>query len=161
MRVMGVDPGSKRTGVVVLDIDGRDVNVVHRAVLARTDAESIDEYAESCAMQIIPVILDKKPAIVGVEAFKAPSPFRGMVAPLQLVETSFMVGHTYRACYCAGTTVLVEPGGHGDHPISTYPDALVGPRETTGTGKSPWQHARSAHDVALAAVGTHRLKETA
>jgi hypothetical protein len=88
---------------------------------------------------------------LAVEDVVAPNPHMGLTNVSALIETARLVGYL-QALY---PVVLVPPGGHGKAPLQTYPEALVGPRETAGTGRR--RHLRSAWDVAGAAPGAARI----
>ena len=89
--------------------------------------------------------------VIAVEDVVAPNPHMGLTNVSALIETARLVGYL-QAVY---EVVLVPPGGHGKAPLQTYPEALVGPRETSGTGRR--RHLRSAWDVAGASAGAGRV----
>ena len=93
----------------------------------------------------------REPVPIAVEDVVAPNPHMGLTNVSALIETARLVGYL-QAVY---PVVLVPPGGHGKAPLQTYPAALVGPRETAGTGRR--RHLRSAWDVAGAASGAARI----
>lgn len=76
----------------------------------------------------------------------------GLIDPGPLIQTAKLAGAVTQAF--AHTARLVRPAGFGPAMPSravlcaAYPAGLIGDRETTGGGKTRWQHLRAAWDCA-------------
>ncbi len=163
MIVTFVDPGSRWTAVVTRDLtrglDGlRGWSVHDRRELSTEDAvgeivEEVDRQAAEATGLVGWTGLDLR---VGVENTVAPSSHIGgkvrRINPEQIIATAQVVG----AMIARFGATVIDPAGFGAPVasravlVATYPAELIGPRETTGSGKSPRQHARAAWDGAHA-----------
>ena len=168
--IVGVDPGGRVTGIVARHRDrliAHDVIARDGRVNARTIADAgyawrvlsgvEDAYhqASKLARQIAfnPVGLR---LCVAVEGLTPPTPHRGMTNPAGTLAAAVVLGAVLGRWPGA---VVVPPGGHGAGPLAAYPAELAGPGEKAGTGVL--RHARSAWDVAGAAVTLLRVAEAA
>ena len=146
--VLGVDPGGQSTGLVLRDRD----ELRHGEVVKRGDRDMAPYMLDVIsAMSAFTV-----PALVAVEDVNEPSPHMGMVALRGLLDTAQVLGAVLSQWPHA---VVVPPGGHGKGPLAAYPAELVGARERSGAGRL--RHARSAWDLAGAAVRQVRLADAA
>lgn len=155
MRVVGVDPGGRWTGIVHRDGD----RLVEAWLLERED-ESIAVFAQRVVSRLQRVLCGEllrggvvaRPDVVAVEACRAPKPWmHGRVQftrPDGIIDTAVVFG---AVCTVVpeDRLVVVPPGGHGSGPLTGYPPEMVGGREREGTGKR--RHLRSAWDIAAAA----------
>ncbi len=147
-RSVGVDPGSRETGVVVLD--GK--KVVDHCVVVRP-ADDRDRVPGSRYLnEVVDAVADAVTtagdgSVFGVESVKKPNPHMGLISVTGLLGTAAVLGAVLAVFPQA---VLVEPGGHGDGPVKAYP-AELRPARGQGKGKDRLRHCRSAYDVALAA----------
>lgn len=141
MRVLGVDPGCRQSGIVLCDGD----HVIAHEVLERFDRAPLP------GVDYLMLVVGKVRAYphdwLAVEGVTAPTGFAGGERhPISLdgVLGAAMVLGAVVAAAPAGVAV-VPPGGHGSLPLSAYPAVLVGARERSGTGRL--RHCRSALDV--------------
>lgn len=153
--VLGVDPGRRWCGFCVR----RGDDALARAVLAREDHEDLHTWARACRDRALQYVAKWRPTLIAVEGVESPNPHVGMVRPLDTLETAFCAG-LIAGCVPSATidVVIVEPAGHGTSALHSYPETLIGGRETTGSGKAPMQHARAAYDVAGAGLFIHRAE---
>jgi hypothetical protein len=160
MNVVGVDPGGRYVGIVVLNGLGALISARvmdrHQWVPDRNDlarwgrvvVEMIDKLCEG-------------ECLVAVEGVKAPSFFAGqangkarVTNPTGIIETASVFGAVTGVFADA---VVVPPAKNGAALDRANPDEI---RKGVRLG-GPSDHARSAYDVARAAVKLNRLKEMA
>lgn len=152
--IVACDPGCRESGVVARS--GRDLlgaSLVMSAAEAgalpdaRYVAEvlaAIAEYRERGGLEA--------PAIVAVEAVTKPNTHHDgqlrFITPIALIGTAIVYGAILGVYPDA---VVVQPGGHGQAPMVSYPEIL---RPTSGQGKGydKRRHVRSAWDIAGAAA---------
>ena len=163
MKVVGVDPGGRSTGIVLRSRD--DVEAVE--VIVRDDEEDYRPGSGYLAqvLDVIAAVREKGRSstgrwpIVAVEDLHRPTGFaRGAASghrtpldPAALIGVAVVLGAVLGVYPDA---IVVPPGKNGSHPLPIYPQALIGgphnerwPRaEPAGTGVL--RHARSAWDVA-------------
>jgi hypothetical protein len=171
---VGVDPGSRETGIVARD--GRDLT--GWAVIDRHQTEpGTDRPGHATLAEIEAAVrcLLTDGARVAVEEYLPPNPHvswtggRSTVTYRDAINTALVIGWMLRAFPDA---VLIAPGGHGSQLLATYPRALVTDREyahavrrRTLTRAAPqnsaMRHARSAWDVAGSAAMADRLHRAA
>lgn len=156
MIVLGVDPGGASTGFVLRD--GRTLlahDVLDRDTAPRT------LWVEACVEAANNMALEATVDLVAIEDLNDPSPHMGMTSVRGLIDTAVVIGAL--VCWAqdpvTGVDVtLVPPGRHGRAAegygraglLAAYPHELVGPQETSGTGRL--RHARAAWDCAGAAA---------
>lgn len=95
-----------------------------------------------------------------------------LIDPSPLIATAQVGGAVHGWAQARGLPVrFVTPDRHGTPDLpdgapkalarqvleQSYPPELVGARETTGRGKSPWQHMRAAWDIAETARRERRM----
>lgn len=154
MRVLGVDPGGRHTGIALSDrVSGEDSGMV----ITRDAGETIDAYAARAAKTITGLLATVD--LCAVEGWRHPNPHLGIANMTGLLDAVFVAGYFTAEAASSTVVVLVPPGGHGSSPLAAYPHRLVGPGETTGTGKL--RHARSAHDIARAGLVIYRQQGAA
>lgn len=155
MRIVGVDPGGATTGVVLRE--GREAR---RAILVSPDKgaaferylRDVIEAVEDCMDDAFVGFEAELLPLLAVEDVVHPNPHLGIANLDGLLATAQVLGAIRWAA--AGwererrisRLVVVPPGRHGSAPLSAYPGALVGPRETKGSGTR--RHVRSAWDIA-------------
>lgn len=150
--VVAVDPGGRHTGIVL-----RSGAILHYwALVSRQGHEPLDWYlgevidtvtkAKERARELALLNLFDAWALLAVEDITDPTPQMGITSVRGLIDTAQIIGAI------SGHWVItrVPPGGHGSHPLSTYPEKLVGIQEKSGQGRL--RHVRSAWDVAHTAT---------
>ena len=146
--VLGVDPGLNETGLALRQGDA----VLRACVVQRAEGQEDGAYVTEVAEALAEYAGEHPGLLVCVEGVEEPKWFiQGKARPVNtrgIIGTATVLGAVLGAFPNA---VIVPPGGNGSAPLSTYPAALVGPRETTGTS-GLLRHARSAYDVAGAAL---------
>lgn len=173
-RIVGVDPGGRSTGVVALRFHQGKPYLLYQALVTRDDptaaqrlngettltrhireslhtvriATGDERLLDSFQPRIDPNVL------ICAEDLTDPNPHLGMTAVRGLIDTAQVLG-AIRAAY--PNSVVVRPGRHGSHPLSAYPDQLVGPNEKKGAGK--YRHLRSAYDIGVAGSRLARRNE--
>ncbi len=154
--VVGVDPGSRWTGLVAR----RGDELLDHAVLEHPGGGAAMVSAEYLVVVVGWIghwVDDMEADLVGIEEASPPSGRRrdGVIEPIapgSLIGLGMVIG----AVLSYYPDALVVPQS-GAAPLSTYPKALVGPRERTGTG-GKLRHARSAWTVAFGAASMARMK---
>lgn len=144
---IGVDPGSRETGIVARQ--GRDLlghQVVRRTTKDRfPDVCYIDEVL--CAIWRFGKLPDARGGLLAIEGVEPPNPHLGMSNPTGVMGTSIVLGAVMGE-FRHSPVVLVEPAAHGQAPLRTYPPELIGEKERRGAGRL--RHCRSAWDIARA-----------
>lgn len=174
--ILGIDPGSRWTALVARHATATtDVGLLAWQVLDRNDLDDTaitawtDHVLGRCAWVATSVARDTDHLTVAVEAAVAPNPHLGITNPAGIIDAAVLVGGVL-GLY--GHQAVVVPAGRHGYAVPdgitgktarrilerAYPADLIGPRETTGRGKSTRQHARAAWDIA--GVGA-RLASTA
>lgn len=171
--ILAVDPGARQAGAVVRR--GRDLKA-WVTVLRDDPTSPVAEWAgEVCdALETMVGWYDAPSTVLAVEGVNAPSPHMGMTNVAPTLDTAWVAGAVGAWGRDLGLPVLVVPPARHGAPVEgltgraarqvllqKYPDVLVGPRETTGSGKGHLQHARAAWDVAGAAALQLRLERGA
>lgn len=155
--VIGIDPGSRNTAIVVRDGD----QVILASTYVRIGNQDPVEYAFE-VVDYIQGIRDQFPTIpMGLEGIKDPKGFnrgkRAAINPKDIVRTGIVVGAV--AVAWRKEIIMVPPGGNGSQDISQYPLALKGRRPKTLLGDSHGagtrRHEQSAFDVAGKAAETY------
>lgn len=159
--VLGVDPGGTETGLIAR----RGDELRWHEILTRDPTTGYAGWADQILRRALDVrrhlfgqdMADSagsggnvRPALLAVEGVVEPHlQHQRLIDPRPLLRVAYVVGHFdgYGRCH-PGQLVIVRPGRHGQAPLDTYPQALVGPRERKGTGRNPLRHCRSAWDVA-------------
>ena len=155
MIICGIDPGYRETGICWVDTRreaGSDV--IDHAVIRRgfdgIPADDLKAYRLAIAGALV---AGGSAALYGVEQIKPPNPHvrRKAINMTYPLITSRVIG--WLDVILQGQHVIeVEPGGHGQGVLAAYPKVLFGSRTTSGTS-DVLRHARSAYDVAHAALG--------
>jgi hypothetical protein len=159
---VGIDPGSRYTGIVARN--GKQC--LHAAVIDAND-DPVTYRTRICQGYITALMTfaDDRDASVAIESISAPKPFidgrKTFTRPADLITLGRILGYLEHALPHA---VLVDPDHHGSRPWGTYPDELItaGERRTlqplkTAGQSSQMRHARSAWDVTLTAERAARL----
>lgn len=158
--VVGVDPGARATGIVLVGgsglVAGVTVENLEGALLPPPG-----EYVERVLNVVADLAASVPGCVVAVESVTRPSwhvaksASRGAAGnPTALLGTAVVLGGVLGAYPGA---VLVRPGRNGSSPMGAYPEELVsaGERRKPGweirVGGGKLRHQRSAWDVALAA----------
>ena len=145
--ILGVDPGGRQTGVVVVDDRGRlrGRATVRRPAKVR-DGRLDVAYLAAVTAEVAAGVAVARGAelavdVVAVEDVRRPTPQAGArpTNPAGIIAASGVAGAVLAWAAGRGLTVeLVAPARHGKAPRQTYPDELR-------------EHERSAWDVAHAA----------
>lgn len=164
--VLGIDPGAQTAMVV------RDGDRLLAAHVLELDLEHRLEWSiDTTGLEARTLLETHGVELVAVEGAVAPTAWHNgkikITDPAPIIGTAHLVGALV-GCLAA---TIVPPAGHGlKVPAGTpakaarrmleslYPPELIGPRETTGRSKTPWQHKRAAWDVAGAARQAARLR---
>lgn len=157
--IIGCDPGSRYTGLVVRLRD----DVVDHAVLQSLVTRKRALPPASYMREVVAWIRAAKTHVEGyghevhiaVEGLVPPGGYArgGERIPLTDPGTHMGLAGVWGGVMDAFPDAIeVRPGGHGEAPLRTYPPELVGERERRGAGILG--HARSAWDVAGAAKRT-------
>ena len=158
--VIGVDPGSRYTGVVVRDGDVP----LYSATLVRPDEMSATEWAVHVTKELHQVCAMFPNAPMGVEGVSDPKGFqngkRSPINPRDLVRAGVVLGAVVGVWTEAH---IIPPGGNGSQHYSHYPSELIGRRPKTlpgaSNGAGTRDHEQSAYDVAGKAA-KHFYKQT-
>ena len=188
--IIAVDPGERWVGAIVRrGPELVDHDVVHRDGPDGDDPDALDRWLDDVTgmlERLLETLGDPIDAwrTVDLVAIEYTGPPRGhargrdghLIALGPLMVTAQVGGAASGWGRGHGIpTAFVRPQRHGalDLPdgtpprvaraalLQSYPAALVGPRETTGTGKSPRQHARAAWDIAAAGALHLRVRRAA
>jgi hypothetical protein len=157
MKICAIDPGSRYTAIVVRDTRGAtlDDELIGWLVIDRKDlvTQDLSSWITEVGQYVKYLINKHGPVRRVIEAVSAPNPHLGITNPAGIIETAAVLG----AIVGMYGAAIIPAGGYGA-PVASrailcaaYPSALVGPRETTGSGKGLRQHARAAFDLAGAA----------
>lgn len=159
---VGVDPGARQTGIV------RRVGqeLLDYVVVDRADVEpaAVRPGRATFAAVADAVLALAAGGPVAIESLRGPSPHvrrqdgNSLINPITLIDTARLVGYLEAMLPDA---VLIEPGGHGNRPLGSYPAQLVTPRERASALRrggllrpaahnEPQCHWRAAWDVAEA-----------
>ncbi len=164
MNILGIHPGPRHTGLVLVDFGPLGARLLFHTTVGR-DAPVIDPplpvplpYLE----RVFDTAARLKPHLIGVENVAPPSRAALNVASTvatcpeaPTLATSIVAGY----CMTFGQlapVVAVVPDGNGAGPLGTYPEVLVAEDERrnpqwrmkTSTGHAPLRHVRAAYDVA-------------
>lgn len=146
---IGVDPGTRETGVVSLDHRG---HILAGCLIIWEPHDTWLTHATEILDTVISYRLkhwDGLDGMVHVEDVVAPSPHLGVIDPSPLLGVAKIIGRLVTGLERERLQYhLIRPGGHGKALLASYPKQLIGDQETVGTGKL--RHLRSAYDVALA-----------
>ena len=143
---IGVDPGTKTTGVISLAGNG---DILAGSLISWADQDTAMSHAD----EIIECVNDytaswDKPGRVHLEDVVAPSGHLGYIDPGPVIELARLIGFLLGVERPSPLQWhLIAPGGNGSNPLATYPSRLINDGEKVGTGK--YRHLRSAYDVAL------------
>lgn len=162
--VIGVDPGSRYTGLVVrLGNDVVDHAVLEsthdqgnrRAIPPMTYVREVIAWVDALKAHVESFGHD---VAVGCEGVKAPNMYHdGEKAPLTDPATHMGVAMVFSGVMVAFPDAIeVRPGGHGENLLRSYPAELIGPREKRAFGSGILGHARSAWDIAGVATRVAR-----
>lgn len=152
--MIGIDPGGTYTGVVARPTRDLKARPTYGAVVVRGQDSPLPLYLLEVLDTIEKAIgLDSGPQAgeISVENVRPPTGWKDServpIHPEGLLLTGVVLGAILGRWPNA---YLVEPAGHGSHPLQLYPTDLIGQRERQGTGRR--RHARSAWDVAGVAL---------
>lgn len=169
MRVLGIDPGGRQTGVVVVEGDQPVDGTV--AVFIRGDVEPCVAYARRVGdwlFERYEISLSGPDCgidLVAIEGVVAPTPHMGLSNPAGIVDTGVVFGALWADLTFhdppSFPAVEVAPGGHGEQRARLYPAALRGRAPLAGDPGGDRRHVRSAYDVALAGRTQHRIGSAA
>ena len=150
-RALGIDPGAKNVGVVVIENSNRGDNVLYSETIVNTSVLDKD-FADKTCEKIKEIINQYKPDAVGIESVAVPrTHIRGkkqLISPASVISLAFNAGAIYNQC--KGLNVyMIPPKGNGSG--SDYPECLTGrrPKNLSGESHGTRQHEKSAYDVAF------------
>lgn len=174
--IVGVDPGARSTGVVVIDTaaDDRHGNralprLLARCTVLRDPAEPMLEVSDLYLGDVLGIIRDAtngalgrdaggldplRVDVIAVERVTAPTGFAGgkrhTLDPAPIMATCVVLGAIIGRAWAPAELVTVRAGARGQGPAAAYPPELLdrGGR-VAPAGKR--RHERSAYDVARAA----------
>lgn len=144
--VVGVDPGSRNTGVAVRRLD----QLLWGALERRGDLGALPgpDYLVEVLTTVeraleIGAEVTTGDVLLCVEAVTPPNPHLGITNTTGVLGTAMVVGALLGYFE---EVLLVPTGAHGSGPREAYPPGLWGVRERTGGGR--YRHVRSAWDIA-------------
>lgn len=104
-RVLAVDPGGERCGIVVR----RGDDLLTWSLVER-GGETSAEWAEVVLSYVDELIGDRQPDVIAIEGVGEPNPHLGMINVAALLDTAVVFG-AFVATIGADTAVIVEPAG--------------------------------------------------
>lgn len=141
MKVLGVDPGAKHTGICVVEVDER--RPVYFTCINKAPYESNSMYVKGIEKHLTKIWIDSvnnpRETVVeltAIEDFNEPTPGMGMTTT-DVVTAAYVTGYLHAY---SGPVVVVPPGSHGAQAASWYPKEIQ--RVKDG------RHIRSAYDIA-------------
>jgi len=155
--ILGVDPGSRYTGIVVrrgdellacLTLTRRGIDNLPTAIYLREVVYAVLRFWETHQADLI-----------GIEAVQAPSAFQGKSGEAHFSNLDGILGTAMVVGAVEGFfphAVEVAPARMGKAPMNAYP-AELRPATGQGKGKDNKRHMRSAWDVAGASSAADRL----
>lgn len=172
MIVVGVDPGARETGLVVISAGiGRlgSEQLVASLTIRRDPGGDLLEippaYLEDVIVAVSAAVREHDADLLAVESLRKPNAHhRGKLKPIDpagvmatAVVWGALVGRRY---YTADATavqaVAVPPGRNGSLPLAAYPEQLR-PTRGLGRGADKLRHERSAFDVARRAPAAYAV----
>lgn len=163
MIVVGVDPGARYTGIVVVNASTR-VLIGHSTVqrdASRPQLPLDGEYLFNVIDTFRAMSAAYPRALVGVEVITDPTRHMGRAAynVEPLLATALLAG-VIVGLSADGAVVQLAPAGFGGAALGQYPEGLVSPAEArkpgwrtrVGGGGAKLRHERSAYDVAIRAA---------
>lgn len=157
MKVLGIDPGAKYTGVSLRDL--AEETILLSSTYVKPDSLDIYEWARFLPSLIQQEVLQHYQVdVIGVEGISAPKGYqngrRSPLNPKHIIFTAILVGGFLLEFKDA---VVVPPGKNGS--TGVYPDELNGRRPKTllgsSVGATTRNHEKSAYDVAGEAFFIH------
>ncbi len=151
--MIGVDPGMRETGLVLINDAG---DVINAMVVERSKTQSEPAYVREVLVAIGEYWSGLAPDArqIAVEGVVAPNPHLGLTNPNSAIRTGVIYGAILGAY---PDVITVEPGGNGSSDPYSYPVDIQPPRPGM-SGKDWKRHLRSAYDVALRAKKLQRLE---
>lgn len=150
-RALGVDPGAKNVGIVLIENGNRGDNVLYSGTVVNTSVLDKD-FADKTCEKIEEIINQYKPNAIGIESVAVPRTYikgkKQLISPASVISLAFNAGAIYNQC--KGLNVyMIPPKGNGSG--SDYPECLTGhrPKNLPGESHGTRQHERSAYDVAF------------
>lgn len=153
--VLGIDPGSRYTAVVVRDGDV----VLHATTLVRPEKMNSTDWALEVLVGVKVILAEFPKVPLAVEGINPPTGFhRGQKAtlnPRDILRAGIVLGAIVATW---PDITIIPPGGNGSNHYSHYPACLIGrrPADLPGSTNSAGtrDHEQSAYDVAGKAVAT-------
>lgn len=139
MRIVGIDPGARETGIIVREQD----TLCGATIVSFASGETLHDYLSN----VLSTIRDYAPEVIVLEDLVSPTfhATQRLINAYGVIGTAIVIGAVLAI---HPHTVLVPPASYGAMPLASYPDALVGVRESKGRGVL--RHARSAWDISYA-----------
>jgi hypothetical protein len=153
--VLGIDPGSRTTGLAVVDHElGKPSPVLWSGTITNPGdlLDMPEDYLRDVVASALYAVRQYDAERIGVELVKRPSwRVGGKVKPLDpvpIMGTAIVLGAILGRAWTVPIE-RVQPRGNGHLlPLTRYPDPLA----TTGKGGDKRRHERSAYDVAVLAA---------
>lgn len=155
MIVVGVDPGGRDTGIVVINTSARSIpGMLLRHFTVTNPAKDLLDTSPAYLMDvnasILMAIRETDAEAVGMEGLRAPSSHirgeKSFVRPRDVMAVALVVGSILGRSWPVGL-VKIAPGGNGKTlPRTQYPEAIR--MAEGGRGSDKRRHERSAFDVA-------------
>lgn len=149
--VVGIDPGAKNVGMVLIENSKDGNKVLYSGTIANTSVLDKD-FADKTCEKIEEIINQYKPNAIGIESVAVPRTHikgrKQLISPASVISLAFNAGAIYNQC--KGLNVyMIPPKGNGSG--SDYPKCLTGrrPKDLPGESHGTRQHERSAYDVAF------------
>lgn len=172
--VVGVDPGARGTGVVVIDTDlvrtlaqpsTRPV-VLSAGTVRRLDDGPVTSpppaYLVAVADAVREAVDEHAAELVAVEGVTAPTGFadgkRHRIDPSYIIAAGMAFAAVVSRGYGAHL-VIVRPGQNGSRPLGTYPDALVSAAERRNRRTVDLPAAERGVPWQLRPAGSGQLKD--
>lgn len=169
MIVVGVDPGSRDTGIAVVeDLEqfGELPRLLASVTVHRGDDGPLIDPPDAYLVDVNAAILDavrtwtpghRTVSLLAIEGISAPKGFakgkKHTLDPAPLIGTALVLGAVLGRSWPV-PVVRIPPGDNGRRlPLRDYP----GPLATRGKGYDKRRHERSAYDVASQGRVLHRL----
>lgn len=169
MIVVGMDPGARSTGVVLVEIGARHTvaSLLHRVTLERRDEPLLD-VSPGYLANVVGIVRDTialAPAavdLVAVEGIKRPGQFLGgtharggkggaAADPSALMATAVVLGAILGRSWAPAELLVLPPGSNGSRLSAHYPAELLD-RDGIARPGGKRRHERSAYDCAVQAA---------
>lgn len=180
MIVAGVDPGSRGSGLAVIDtrpnlasMSGAGIAplLLASTTVRRPTTEPVTQPSPAYLARVVEQVryyVDlHHPDLIAVEGITAPNAHVRVTNPEHILAAAMVYGAVLAHGWGV-PLIVIKPGGHGSKPLGWYPDALVSDAERRpgsqwrlrNAGHGQLKDQRSAYDVAVAGHAARRLAPT-